>query len=142
MSRPSHTTPPEEPPRRQPTGKTPPAAFPTLEPFARRLESLRRDRGLTQRAMAARSHISTNHYQDIAHARANPSVIVLLRLAQALGVSLVELFDSGPPAPSERQSVLIADLEELATAHKRLTDVVERLAKNQKRARSSDNKRQ
>jgi transcriptional regulator with XRE-family HTH domain len=56
--------------------------------FARRLESLRFERGLTQRALAERVKISTNHYQEIEDADANPNAKVLLRLANALGVSL------------------------------------------------------
>src|SRR5258705_1176449 len=85
-------------PRRRSRRKAGPAPFPSLAPFGWRLKSLRL--GLTQRALAERAKISTNHYQDTAHARANPTVMVLLSLANALGVSLVDLFDS-PAAPPE-----------------------------------------
>lgn len=117
------------------------AAFPTLEPFAARLEQLRLERGLTQRALAERATISANHYQDIAHARANPTVIVLLHLAEALGVPLVELFEYAPSSAHEHCTVRLADLRELAAQHERLTDVVKRLAKTHISRRASDTKR-
>jgi transcriptional regulator with XRE-family HTH domain len=121
----SHTRAPRRRSRRQ--DKPPP--YPTLEPFARRLEELRLGRGLTQRALAKRARVSTNHYQEIAHARANPTVIVLLRLAAALEVPLVELFDRPPATAEEHRIVSTNDLRDLTSAHKRLTDIVGRLAK-------------
>jgi transcriptional regulator with XRE-family HTH domain len=142
MPKSTRTTPQGDSSRKQPPRRAQPA-FPTLEPFARRLESLRLERRLTQRALAARAGISANHWHDIVHARANPSVMVLLRLAHALSVPIVELFDPVPPA-DERRSILLADLEELAAANKRLTDAVERLTTDRKRSRSRsrDTKRQ
>lgn len=116
-------------PRRRSRRKADPSAFPTLEPFARRLENLRLERGFTQRALAERAGISANHYQDIAHAQANPSVIVLLSLADALGVPVVDLFESSTPPPADHRLVFVADLKELAASHRRLTDIVKRLAK-------------
>lgn len=141
MSKWRHTTPQAGVPRRRSRRKVEQAAFPTLEPFARRLESLRLERGLTQRAVAERAKISTNHYQDIAHAHANPTVIVLLSLASALGVSLVDLFDSLPPPSDEHRIVLVTDLTDLAATHKRLTDIVKRLAKDELRPRPRHTKR-
>lgn len=107
------------------------AAFPALEPFARRLESLRLERGLTQRALALRAQISANHYQEVAYARANPTVLVLLRLAEALDVSVVDFFDPPSPLPGRRRSVAVADLEALVAIHRRLTSLVERLARDE-----------
>ncbi len=104
-----------------------PAAFPTLEPFAKRLESLRLQRGFTQRALAERAQISTNHYQDIAHAQANPTTTVLLSLANALDVSVVDLF-APTPSPDTRRVVFVADLKDLAAAHRQLTEIIERIA--------------
>jgi hypothetical protein len=67
-------------PRQRVRRTPPPPAFQALEPLASRLEQLR----LTQRRLAALVKISTNHYEHIAHAQANPSVLVLPRLAGAL----------------------------------------------------------
>jgi transcriptional regulator with XRE-family HTH domain len=116
-------------PRRRQPRKALPAPFPTLEPFARRLEGLRLDRGLTQRALAARAHISTNYYHDIAHAQANPTVIVLLSLADALDVPVSDLFDCPEPVNATRRVVSAADLRDLAATHQHLTHIVERLAR-------------
>lgn len=106
-------------------------AFPTLVPFAKRLESLRLERGLTQRMLADSAQISANHYQEIAYARANPTVLVLLRLAEALGVSIVDFFDPPSPLPGRRRSVVVADLEMLVLAHRRLAKAVERVARDE-----------
>jgi len=120
------TTPAAGVPRRRARRDARPATFPTLEPFARRLESLRHERRLTQQALAERARISTNHYKLIAHAQANPTIIVLLHLAAALGVSVVDLFKDQPP-PDDYRLVLLADLRELATTRHRLTEIVDRL---------------
>src|SRR5262245_27023422 len=126
-------------PSRRPRRRMEPVAFPTLEPFARRLESLRLERRLTQRALAERAEISTNAYLDIAHAHANPSVLVLLRLANALGVPLADLFGEPPPAETEHRLVPLSDLRELANTHERLAAVVMRVtdAKRLPRTRSA-----
>jgi len=134
MSNPRHTTPQADVPRRRSSRKAQPAAFPALEPFARRLEALRLERRLTQHALAQRARISTKHYREIAHAHANPSVIVLLNLATALGVSLLDLFDSPPPA-DEYRTILVADLKDLAATLERFTAIVKRLAPDQVRRR-------
>jgi transcriptional regulator with XRE-family HTH domain len=123
-----HTTSDSGVPRRRSRRTAEAPAFPTLEPFAQRLERLRLERGLTQRALAARARISTNYYQDIAHAQANPTVLALLRLADALGVPLRDLFDSPAAPPDELRTVRAEDLGELAATHERLTAIVERLA--------------
>ncbi|MPY90699.1 MAG: helix-turn-helix domain-containing protein [Luteitalea sp.] len=123
-------------PRRRSPRKTEQAAFPTLEPFARRLERLRLERGFTQRALAERAKISTNHYQDIAHAHANPTVIVVLSLADALGVSVVDLFELPTQPPDNHRVVFVQDLRDLSAAHRHLTDIVERIAKDEMRPRS------
>ena len=83
---------PHSGPRRRQTSTRP--KFPILQPFARRLESLRFERGLTQRNLAKRAGISANHYQAIAQAQRSPGVVVLLALAEALGVTVGELFEN------------------------------------------------
>jgi transcriptional regulator with XRE-family HTH domain len=114
-------------PRRRKPREGGPAAFPALEPLARRLEALRLQRGLTQRGIAKRAQISANHYQNIAHANANPGLTVLLRLVGALGVSVADLFE--PPLPDGRRLVLRENLTELADAQKQFVEVVARLSK-------------
>jgi transcriptional regulator with XRE-family HTH domain len=117
----------------RPVRKKEATTFPALEPFARRLESVRRERGLTQRAVAERALISTTYYQDIVHGQANPTVIVALRLATALGVQLADLFEAAAlqEPPDNIRRVFVADLRDLAITHRRLTEIIKRLAKDE-----------
>lgn len=57
----------------------------------RNFARLRKDRGLTQEQVAARTDISQQYISDLERGRRNPTVITLYELAQALGVSHVEL---------------------------------------------------
>lgn len=120
-----------------------PAPISTLEPFARRVENLRHERRLSQRALAARANLSTNYYQNIAHAQANPTVLVLLRLASALEVSLGDLFDWAPGPPVDvRRAVPIDDLKRLAAVCEQLLEVVRRLTDLEPRSELRAGKRE
>ena len=57
----------------------------------RNFARLRRDRGLTQEEVAARSGFSQQYISSLERGRRNPTVITLYELAQALGVSHVDL---------------------------------------------------
>jgi transcriptional regulator with XRE-family HTH domain len=83
-------------PRRRARSTKPPK-FPTLVRLAQRLEELRHARRLTQVALAQRAGISTGHYHALARAGTNPTAVVLLRLADVLGVGVQDIFDSSPP---------------------------------------------
>lgn len=52
---------------------------------------LRKERGLTQEQVADRSGFSQQYLSDLERGRRNPTVITLYELAQALGVSHVDL---------------------------------------------------
>ncbi|MCQ9155194.1 helix-turn-helix domain-containing protein [Acidomonas methanolica] len=52
---------------------------------------LRREKGLTQEEVEARSGFSQQYLSSLERGRRNPAVITLYELAQALGVSHVEL---------------------------------------------------
>ncbi len=52
---------------------------------------LRRERGLTQEEVEARSGFSQQYLSSLERGRRNPTVITLFELSQALGVSHVEL---------------------------------------------------
>ena len=54
---------------------------------------LRRQKGLTQEEVEARSGFSQQYLSDLERGKRNPTVITLFHLAQALGVSHVELVD-------------------------------------------------
>lgn len=57
----------------------------------RNFARLRRDRGLTQEDVAARSGFSQQYLSGLERGRRNPTVITLYELAQALAVSHVAL---------------------------------------------------
>ena len=59
--------------------------------------------GFSLRVLAARSGISSSMISDIERGAKSPTVITVVRLAQALGVSAAALVDGGPgPAPRIR----------------------------------------
>lgn len=57
----------------------------------RNFARLRRDRGLTQEEVEARSGFSQQYLSSLERGKRNPTVITLYELAQALDVSHVEL---------------------------------------------------
>ena len=57
----------------------------------RNFARLRREKGLTQEDVEARSGFSQQYLSDLERGRRNPTVITLYELSQALGVSHVEL---------------------------------------------------
>ncbi len=57
----------------------------------RNFARLRRDKGLTQEDVEARSGFSQQYISDLERGRRNPTVITLYELSQALGVSHVAL---------------------------------------------------
>ncbi len=74
------------------------------ELVGRNFARLRRDKGLTQEEVAARSGFSQQYISSLERGRRNPTVITLYELAQALGVGHVDLVEPGgdasPPAVS------------------------------------------
>jgi len=57
----------------------------------RNVARLRRERGLTQEEVAERSGFSQQYLSSLERGQRNPTVITLYELAQALGVSHLEL---------------------------------------------------
>ncbi|PAP97869.1 helix-turn-helix domain-containing protein [Mesorhizobium mediterraneum] len=60
-------------------------------PSGRNFARLRREIGLTQEEVEARSGFSQQYLSDLERGKRNPTVITLYELAQALGVSHVDL---------------------------------------------------
>lgn len=52
---------------------------------------LRREKGLTQEEVSAKSGLSQQYISDLERGRRNPTVITLYELAEAIGVSHVDL---------------------------------------------------
>lgn len=57
----------------------------------RNFARLRRDKGLTQEDLEARSGFSQQYLSGLERGQRNPTIITLFELSQALGVSHVEL---------------------------------------------------
>lgn len=57
----------------------------------RNFARLRREKGLTQEEVEARSGLSQQYLSSLERGRRNPTLITLYELAQALGVSHVDL---------------------------------------------------
>lgn len=68
------------------------------ELVGRNFARLRREKGLTQEEVAARSGFSQQYISSLERGRRNPTVITLYELAQALGTSHVALV--APDEPS------------------------------------------
>lgn len=66
--------------------------------LSRNVRALRLEAGLTLDALATRAAISKGMLVQVEQGRTNPSLATLCRLANALGVSLPQLLDVGPPA--------------------------------------------
>src|SRR5262245_20960869 len=75
--------------------------------LARALKQARAGRGITQRTLAAKAAIGEKYLSRIERGLATPSVLVVLKLAQALDVRLEELLAfPAAPAPSHASSLL------------------------------------
>jgi transcriptional regulator with XRE-family HTH domain len=61
------------------------------ELFGRRLREIRKERGLTQEALAESADLSGNYISDLELGRKVPSLTILVRLSQALEVATTDL---------------------------------------------------
>jgi transcriptional regulator with XRE-family HTH domain len=62
-----------------------------------RLREIRQRRGLVLREVADRAQISESFLSQVERGRAGASIVSLQRIAAALGLSIAELFETGPP---------------------------------------------
>jgi transcriptional regulator with XRE-family HTH domain len=62
-----------------------------LRALGKRVRELRKERGYSQEKLAERAGIHENHVRRIEGGTANPSYVVLVKLAKALGVEAGEL---------------------------------------------------
>lgn len=64
-----------------------------LRNFGRHLAQLRHEAGLTQEEVAERSGLHANYIGDLERGQRNPTLMTLLALAGALGISVGELME-------------------------------------------------
>jgi transcriptional regulator with XRE-family HTH domain len=68
--------------------------MPNRRADGRRVRELREQAGLRQLELAARARCSAYYLREIEHGRANPSNVMLYRLAAALGVTIDDFAES------------------------------------------------
>jgi XRE family transcriptional regulator, aerobic/anaerobic benzoate catabolism transcriptional regulator len=113
-----------------PIGPTPPPRSPEscfLEFLGKRVRQVRDQRGMTRKSAARSADVSERHLAQLEAGEGNVSIVLLRRIAAALGVSLVELFSPETSEPVEKR--LIQRFLERLPAH-RLEDVVYRLMRD------------
>jgi transcriptional regulator with XRE-family HTH domain len=69
-----------------------------LRLLAERIKALRGTRGWTQEQLADRASMQRSYLADLELGRRNPSVRTLVRLANAFGIAVGELFEDEPKA--------------------------------------------
>ncbi len=60
--------------------------------YGERLRQLRRERGLTQEEMALRADITTSYYGQLERNIANPTISMLNKICEVMGVSITDIF--------------------------------------------------
>lgn len=87
--------------------------------LGRRMYRLRRATGLTQRQFAELAGISSTNYSIVEAGAGNVTLLILDRVAKALRVPIVALFDEAPGSPTADMEGLIvrlmADLDRVRT---------------------------
>ncbi len=66
---------------------------PFLKGFGARMKQLREERGLSQSQLADAVDVERNHIYRIESGKTNPTIGLLRDIAEALGISLAELFE-------------------------------------------------
>jgi transcriptional regulator with XRE-family HTH domain len=62
---------------------------------------IRREKGLTQEQVEERSGLSQQYLSSLERGRRNPTIVTVHELAQALGVSHLDLLKPDGPPPSQ-----------------------------------------
>ena len=108
------------------------------ERLAARLREVRAARGTTRAALAAASGVSLRFLAQIETARGNPSLMVMRKIAGALGIPLESLIGDAAPASVDRllleQLLNRLDTDELAQIRTLITDRYARTPRPQVRA--------
>src|SRR6266403_1613856 len=95
--------------------------------LGKRVRQLRNQRGMTRKIVAREADVSERHLAQLEAGEGNVSIVLLRRIAEALNVSLKELFAPEVAQPAEKQ--MIQRFLERLPNH-RLEDVVFRLMRD------------
>ena len=64
----------------------------TIFKYGNRLKHLRKERGLSQEEVALRADITTSYYGQLERGRANPSVSLLEKICNVMGIQIADIF--------------------------------------------------
>jgi len=98
---------------------------------ARKIKRLRTERNLSQRQLSHMADVSGPHFGLIEAGVGNVSLLVLVKISQALGVSISDLFEGVGGARSAMDSAIVrlaANLEKAVDHLRRRTDEIARFA--------------
>lgn len=90
-----------------------------------RVRTLRNQRGMSRKALSQHAKVSERYLAQLEAGKGNLSIVLLRRLARAIGIPLAQLVQEGPEPPIEL-TLLIQQLERLP--HERLADMRRLLA--------------
>jgi len=76
---------------------------PTALLFAKRLKERRAQMGLSQPELAEQSGVTAAYISTIERGKGNPTLDVMINLAQALGLEVWDMIRPEPPADAENQ---------------------------------------
>lgn len=96
-----------------------------LADLGRRVREAREQRGMARKVLSRAANVSERYLAQLEAGEGNASVVLLRRVAVALGVRLPDLLDSGQGAPEQRLIRRFLDSlppEQLAAALRRLTE--------------------
>jgi transcriptional regulator with XRE-family HTH domain len=69
----------------------------TAQKIVQLLHAARKQRGMSQETLAVEAGVSPSCIQHLEHARSTPTLITLLKLAEALDVDLADLLRAAQP---------------------------------------------
>ena len=106
---------------------------------ARRLRELREQAGYSRYELARRAGVGVAQVTRLESLERSPTVMTLARFCNALGCSLAEFFDEGPPAPGRtddrlaglRQAITGLSEERMRRLARGLVDVAQAWAEQQ-----------
>jgi transcriptional regulator with XRE-family HTH domain len=64
-----------------------------LQMFGARVRELRKERALSQEALAEAANLNRSYLSEIEQGLVNPTILVVFRLARAFGMPVAEMFD-------------------------------------------------
>jgi transcriptional regulator with XRE-family HTH domain len=74
-----------------------------VDVFAERLRALREARGMSQRELARRAHVTVTYIPRLENSGAAPGIDLVERLADSLGVHVMELLPLANPETTDEQ---------------------------------------